>query len=349
MREIPPIKKLIVPSLFIIGLFIAQLYMSPERVPLWRFQGEIMGTTYTVQVIDPTTPDGDAIHATLEAVNQRMSTYLKTSELSLLNASSSKTAIELSAPLRLVLTASLEISEATSGAFDVTVGPLVNAWGFGPDGRRSTPSTEERASLMERVGYTLLKISQDGVSKERSDLYIDLSAIAKGYAVDQVAETLDQAGYHRYWVEVGGEVRGRGLNSAQRPWRAGIEKPLGDGKRGIHRILSLRDISVATSGDYRNRYTDDRGVSRSHTIDPRTGAPITHLLASVSVLHPQNMYADAWATALNVLGPKEGLAVANAHKIKALFLTRTPETQALQELHSDELTIYLDQDQSEGD
>ena len=177
------------------------------------------------------------------------------------------------------------------------------------------------------------------MNKVQSGIYLDLSAIAKGFAVDQVARALEAHEVKRYWVEVGGEVRARGLNSEQRFWRVGIERPAGEGLRRIYKIVSLKDISIATSGDYRNRYRDDQGVVRSHTIDPRTGEPVKHLLASVSVFHPENMLADAWATALNVLGPQEGLEIANQHKIAAVFILRENIDPTINELDHDH-TVY---------
>ena len=322
MREVPPLKRLIIPTLFVVVLFAVQSWRSQARLPTWRLQGEVMGTSYTVQVIHPTRPDPEALHAALEAVNQRMSTYLKTSELSALNAHAAPAPFPLSPQLRLVLETAREVSAASGGAFDVTVGPLVNAWGFGPDGRVTPPTPERVEALRAQVGYGHLTLTPEGALKALPALYCDLSAIAKGYGVDEAARWLEAAGYTRYWVEVGGEVRARGENPDGVDWRAGVERPAGEGRRAVERVIPLHHISIATSGDYRNRYIDAQGVARSHTIDPRTGAPVTHALASVSVLHPSNMHADAWATALNVLGPDEGLKVAEAHNLAVLFLVR---------------------------
>lgn len=330
MREIPPLKKLIIPTLFLAALFAAQSWRSQARLPHWRIHGEVMGTTYSIQVIHARRPDEAALHGALEAVNQRMSTYLKTSELSALNAHDGRDAqgapapFPLSDPLRRVLAAAREVSEASGGAFDVTVAPLVDAWGFGPDGRVTPPSPERVAALKAQAGYAQLTLTPAGALKGHPALRCDLSAIAKGYGVDEAARWLEAAGYDRYWVEVGGEVRARGKNADGVDWRAGVERPAAEGRRAVERVIPLRDISIATSGDYRNRYIDAEGVARSHTIDPRTGAPITHALASISVLHPENMYADAWATALNVLGPEEGLRVAEARRLPALLLVREP-------------------------
>jgi thiamine biosynthesis lipoprotein len=243
--------------------------------------------------------------------------------------------VEVSEPLSYVLGEGLRVSKQSGGAFDVTIGPLVNAWGFGPDGRVTPPTQEAVQALKAHMGYQKLSLIEGGrrAVKQDPELYIDLSGIAKGYGVDQAADYLKRAGYTRYWVEVGGEVRASGLNAEDSLWRAGIERPAGEGRRAVYMVLPLKDTSIATSGDYRNRYVDPQGVLRSHTIDPRTGSPITHQLASVSVVAERNINADAWATALNVLGPEEGLKVANSQKLAALFLVR-PEGATQGDLNS---------------
>lgn len=351
MREAPPLKKLIIPALFVIALFITQLQRQEEKIPMWRVEGSVMGTTYRVQVVDHTAPDADKIHQVLENVNQSMSTYLKSSELSRLNTHSSQAPFKISEALQSVLQESQMIGEQSGGAFDVTIGPLVNAWGFGPDGRVTPPSVEQIEALKAGIGYQKFKLNpqEKSVTKLDPTLYIDLSGIAKGFGVDQVAEHLQSLGYTRYWVEVGGEVRAFGFNADDLAWRAGIERPAGEGRRAVYMVLPIQNTSIATSGDYRNRYIDAQGVLRSHTIDPRTGQPVTHQLASVSVIHSKNSSADAWATALNVLGPTEGLKVANQHHIAALFLVRPQgATQGdlnvkLSALISETMRSYLDQ------
>lgn len=324
MREAPSLKKLIIPGLFVLALFVTQMQRKEEEVPLWRVEGSVMGTTYRVQVVHRTPPNAERLHEVLEAVNQRMSTYLASSELSQLNQRRTSDPVKVSPALYQVLEESLSIGAQSRGAFDVTVGPLVNAWGFGPDGRVSPPSEERLTALKAHTGLQNIRLTEGErlVSKLDPELYVDLSGIAKGFGVDQAASHLAREGYSRYWVEVGGEVKASGLNAEGRPWRAGIERPAGEGRRAVYMVLPLKDTSIATSGDYRNRYRDAQGVLRSHTIDPRSGAPVTHQLASVSVIASSNSQADAWATALNVLGPEEGLKVANQHQVAALFLTR---------------------------
>lgn len=335
MREIPKLRNMILPAGLIIAIFILQWGRSNQQVPYWRYEGAALGTTYTVQIIHPERIPDAVITQTIESVNASMSTYIPDSELNRLSAHPQASPFPLSPMLAEVLRAAKSVSEQSRGAFDVTVAPLVNAWGFGPEGRRTTPSPDLIQTLREECGDALWRIDAAGVTKVKDQVKFDLSAIAKGYAVDEVARQLSKQGIKRYWVEIGGEVSVLGLNREGQPWKVGIERPAGEDQRRILKVISLRDTTIATSGDYRNRYLDDQGVMRSHTIDPRTGFPIKHNLASVSVLHPQNMYADAWATALNVLGAEAGLEVANKYNLAVIFVHRegqvasslTPDTE----------------------
>jgi thiamine biosynthesis lipoprotein len=246
-------------------------------------------------------------------------------ELSLFNTSQSTDWQAASLELCLSVKESLAISAMTGGAFDITVGPLVNLWGFGPDGAIvSPPSDEQIAAARTRVGFGHLHAdcTKPAVRKDLARLYIDLSAYAKGYAVDRVAELLDQRDVSNYLVEIGGELKVSGHNADGQPWAVAIEEPL-DEERRVHTVIRLTDRAVATSGDYRNFFEfDERRYS--HEIDTRTGRPVTHSLASVTVIADTAAYADGMATALMVLGPKEGLELARSRNIAALFLVRTP-------------------------
>jgi thiamine biosynthesis lipoprotein len=220
-----------------------------------------------------------------------MSTYDSTSELSRFNGLATTDPVPLSAPTLAVLTTSQHVSEASGGALDVTVAPLVEAWGFGTaDEPPEAPPEETLARLLERVGYRALTVDSAAgtATKAHGDLTVDLSAVAKGYAADRVADTLATLG------------------------------------RSIHRVIEVADEAVATSGDYRNVYELD-GVLYAHLIDPRTGRPAQHAGASVTVLHESGATADAWATALAVLGPADGLAVAERAGLTAFFITRAEE------------------------
>jgi len=265
-----------------------------------------------------------AIQAQLDLVDERMSTYRPDSELSRFNQSTETTPFRISPETLEVFRIAQAVSEASGGAFDVTVGPLVNAWGFGPEeGRQEGPSEAELAALRERVGYRNLEIDEAALTirKALPDIYCDLGAVAKGYAVDRVAQALDRLEIHNYMVEVGGEIRTRGSKAGE-PWRIGIEEPV-TGRRAIRKVLKMpvAGLAMATSGDYRN-YIEIGGVRLSHTIDPRTSRPIAHGLASASVLHDTCAMADAYATALMVLGPEKGYTLAVEHGLAALFIIR---------------------------
>lgn len=313
----------------LVGLSVYRL--APTRTKglrLETFTGETMGTVYAVKVVAPSSffsgggrdRAAERISAELDSVNRKMSAYLPDSELSRFNAFQLGEPFSVSAATLEAFSYAREVSAATNGAFDITVGPLVNLWGFGPEGRQEAPSEDEIEALRNSLGYQKVTIDKEAgtLFKSRPDLYCDLSAIAKGFAVDRVAEALDELGFEDYLVEVGGEVRTGGVNLEGAAWRIGIETPI-SGERTVHRVVALSGWSMATSGDYRNYYEED-GVRVSHTINPRTGRPIAHRLASVSVIHEVCALADAYATAFMVLGPDQGFALAEELEIAAVFI-----------------------------
>lgn len=314
--------------LLLAALFVSRGVLRERGPEIHEISGLTMGTTYTVMVATELTPAHsaevrDTIAARLETVNRLMSTYDTASELSRFNRHESLEPFPVSPQTLEVFEIARAVSEASGGAFDVTVGPLVDAWGFGPRGRPSTPPDEtELRRLRERVGYQriVIDVAAGTLVKTHPGTVVDLSAVAKGYGVDQVAEALDALGFTAFMVEVGGEIRARGRKADGSPWRAGIELP-GAEVRSVYRAVDLVDMAVATSGDYRNYYEID-GVRYAHILDPRTGRPARHAGASVSVLHQRAAVADAWATALGVLGPEEGWRVAEREGLAAYFLTR---------------------------
>ena len=249
-----------------------------------------------------------------------MSTYISDSEISRFNSHRSLEPVDVSDGFEEVLSLALAISSRSQGAFDVTVGPLVNLWGFGPE---DAPEAVDEAVLEEtlsRVGFAHLALSNGAVAKSNPALEVDFSAIAKGWGVDQLADLLVEKNHQDFLVEIGGEVRASGLNPENQPWRLGIEKPL-IGEREVHHVVELKNQAMATSGDYRN-FVGEGAQRRSHSIDPRTGRPVAHSLASVSVVAADCASADAWATALTVLGPEEGFEIAEKEGIVAFFLVR---------------------------
>ncbi len=291
--------------------------------------GKTMGTTYSIKFVADQQTDvaklAESIEARLKEINHIMSSYDKTSELSLINQSTSTEWHEVSAELFLVLKESKRIEELSSGAFDITVGPAVNLWGFGPDGEKKLPSASAIAAALKRVGgkHFIVHPTERKVRKAISNLYLDLSAVAKGYGVDAVGILLEQQGLNRYMVEIGGEVRTRGHKDNHESWRIAIDSPF-DGKEHYARVLQISDYSIATSGNYRN-YFQSQGKLFSHTINPLTATPVDHQLISISVVDSSCMTADALATALMVMGPDKGREFAEFHKLIAYFIYKEGE------------------------
>ncbi|MFH1922848.1 MAG: FAD:protein FMN transferase [Planctomycetota bacterium] len=289
-----------------------------------------MGTWFTVKVVQlPDSVDTETlkreIDAELARIDALMSTYRPDSELSRLNRFDQSGWFAVSPETAAVIDEAVKVGRLTGGAFDVTVAPLVNLWNFGPEKRTANhvPSPAEIEEAKARIGFENIEVrlTPPGVRKKRGDLSIDLSGIAKGFAVDQVADHLERRGIRNYMVDVGGEVKARGRNPSGKPWQIAIESPVTD-TREIHKVLGLDGLAVATSGDYRN-YFEQEGVRYCHILDPRSGRPIAHKLASVSVLGPSCTRADAWATALMVLGPEEGYNLAVEEELAALLLVKT--------------------------
>jgi thiamine biosynthesis lipoprotein len=292
--------------------------------------GATMGTSYSV-TIDAELSGAErgrvraAVEERLDRVNRLMSTYDTASELSRFNRLRDTQPVRASAELIEVLAMAHEVSRRSNGALDVTVAPLVVAWGFGPGSGiegplGGQPSPETLARLAERVGYAKIVVDRVAgtVAKTHQETAVDLSAIAKGYGVEAVADALDQLGLSSFLVELGGELRAVGQRRDGRPWRVGVERP-DDGAPGVAATIALTDEGIATSGDYRDYYERD-GVRYAHIIDPRTGRPIAVQRLSVTVVHASTAMADAWATALTVLGADEGYELARREGLAALFV-----------------------------
>jgi len=292
--------------------------------------GHTMGTSYHITIIpngdDPFTRDEvkQRVDERLQEINQRMSTYISDSELSRINKAQAHQWIDVSAETAAVINSAHQISEETEGAFDITVGNLVNLWGFGPDiNLYAVPDEDRIKTTLALSGYQNLEVHLDPaeVKKSNDSLYLDLSGIAKGYGVDQISELLVKMGYPDHLVEIGGEIRTGGKKGPENPWNIGIERPQSQG-RSVQKIIhTSTTTAMATSGDYRN-YFEHQGRRYSHTIDPTTGHPITHKLAAVSVLHDSCMLADAYATAFMVMGPEQAMDFAKQHQIAIYMLVK---------------------------
>lgn len=296
------------------------------------FHGLTMGTTFSVKVVteqpgldERSSSELDQVlRGELARINRLMSTWDPDSELSRFNDSQSLEPFPLSLETFEVLRWALDLARLTGGVLDVTVAPLVDAWGFGPAGpREGRPSDEEIARLRQATGAGRLELDAAArtVRKTRPDVRCDVSAIAPGYAADQLWARLADRGFTDFLVDVGGELRTRGRNDAGKPWRVAIDRPVASGD-AIQRIVSISNLAIATSGDYR-KYREVDGRRLAHILDPRTGRPVAHRLASVTVIDELAVRADGLATALMVLGTEEGMAFAEELDLAALFIERT--------------------------
>jgi thiamine biosynthesis lipoprotein len=292
-----------------------------------HFSGSTMGSTFNVRLRVPTSQEPvlrGVVQSALDEVDQRMSMFRKDSELSAFNRAPGGVPYELSESLYAVLAAADGVSRWSGGAFDITVAPLVEQWGFGTRAVRAVPHAAVLAAERDRVDWRGLTFdaSKRAVMKQKGPQQVDLGGIAKGWGVDRAAAALEARGIADYMVEVGGEVRTRGVNAAGVAWRIGIEEPDASPQQARW-IVPLGGRSMATSGDYRNYFTEG-GRRYSHEIDPVSGAPVRHGLASVTVVADDCMQADALATALIVLGADKGRALAESSGVAAQFIERLP-------------------------
>ncbi|KWR74640.1 FAD:protein FMN transferase [Cupriavidus sp. IDO] len=311
--------------------------LSAPPVPLaadarvHRWGGETMGTTWSVVAVLPPSANGggilQGIQAVLDGVIAQMSNWVPDSDLSRFNRAAPGSWHALPDDCFHVLQTALQVARDSGGAYDPSAGPLVDLWGFGPAPRRDTPpSADQVAQARQQCGWARIELDIGARrAQQPGGVSLDFCAIAKGFAVDAVARYLDAQGLSHHLTEIGGELRGHGVKPDGMPWWVALEAPPGVQRESDEQTLvALHGLSVATSGDYR-RFFDSGGRRYAHTIDPRTGYPASHALASVTVLHAQCMMADALSTALTVLGPQAGMEHARRHGIAACFLVRHPD------------------------
>jgi thiamine biosynthesis lipoprotein len=309
-----------------------------------------MGTTWSVHCVVPLSGSAvnannpqrnqdeaidAAICAVLELVIAGMSNWREDSDVGRLNCASAGSWVTVSGACFDVVETALKLARLTGGAFDPCAGPLINLWGFGPAGRREhAPSADDVDAIRRQCGWSRIELDRSTRSiRQPGGAALDLCAIAKGYAVDAVSDALTRVGIVHHLVEIGGELRGEGVKPDGMPWWVEIETPPHlDAHREsraalpTHDLIALHGLSIATSGDYRRYFVDpDAQRHYAHTIDPRTGYPSNHALASVTVIHSECMLADAFSTALMVLGPDAGMALAHRERLAARFVTRTAD------------------------
>ncbi|QCR36069.1 FAD:protein FMN transferase ApbE [Nissabacter sp. SGAir0207] len=292
-------------------------------------EGHIFGTTYRVNVAGVEAAQRpaleQAVRQVLERDDREISTYKPDSLISRFNRYPGTDPQPISADMADVITTALRIGTLTRGKMDITVGPLVNLWGFGPDKQPvKTPTDQQIAQARQRVGLRHLTVSAraDGqwLQKDLPGLYVDLSTVGEGYATDHLARLMEQRGIGNYLVSVGGAVLTRGVNASGQPWRVAIQKPT-DRENAVQAIVNLQGHGISTSGSYRNYYELD-GKRISHIIDPDTGRPITHKLVSATVIAPTATLADTWDTGLMLLGTEQALAVAKQQGLAVYLVTR---------------------------
>ena len=297
-----------------------------------------MGTTYTVKIAGVARDDAlaadlrAAVEARFDEINRQMSNYQPDSELSRFNHSTSLAPIRVSAEFAEVVRHALALSRDSGGAFDPTVGPLVNLWGFGPSGQRSEPPPDaEVEACRAKCGAGHLQVAgPNELQKDIPGLQLDLGGIAKGHGSDEAAKVLLERGYTNIFVAVCGEIVAFGSNPEGKPWQVGVERPIQDLPRGADysAIVPLSGCALSTSGDTYNYFKDAEGTTYSHILDPATGRPIRHRLASVTVIGPNGRSADGIATTLYVMGPERGLEWIEARpEYAALFIVRTGEDE----------------------
>ncbi|PLX97833.1 MAG: FAD:protein FMN transferase ApbE [Desulfuromonas sp.] len=340
-------KRFIIPLLLLVVVVIFLASQRAKQEEIISVSGMTMGTTYQVKIVQPGDVKLDAITLKrlidnrLNGIDGMMSTYKQDSEISQFNLSPTNTWVPVSPETFTVIRTGQQISALSQGAFDMTVGALVNLWGFGPTlTTAALPPAEKISELRDQTGFQklILQETPPAVMKASQAVTLDLSAIAKGYAVDAVSELLAQNGLDRFLVEIGGELVARGRKTAEQPWMIGVERPQ-PGQRSVEKLVPLENSAMATSGDYRNYFEQD-GVRYSHTIDPATGYPITHQLASVTVVAKDCMHADALATALMVMGPDKGMRFAELNQLATLMLVK--QGDQFTEIESTAFTAFLD-------
>lgn len=327
MNKIDMKKNIVKNFLFITVAVLAIFFISfcNNQKELINILGNTMGTTYKIVIVseknglDKNELKKD-IDRLLDEVNLEMSTFLKNSEISKFNMSVSTDWFPVSLGFAKVVKNSLDICKRSNGVFDISIGPLIDLWGFGKKIKNRVPSNEEIDSIVQHIGYEKLRVrlSPPSIKKSVSKLQINLSATAKGYGVDKVAELLDLKNFKNYLVEIGGEVRVRG-KKFNRKWRIGVVTP--DTLNEYHRIVFLSDITLATSGDYFN-YFEKNGKRYSHIINPITKKPIDHKLASVTIAHKSCMIADGFSTAIFAMGPDEGYQFALKENLPIYMIIR---------------------------
>lgn len=319
-------------KIFLISLALILLSACQPTLKTIRYSGKTMGTIYNIVAITHNDNAADGLEAKLEkklaTVNKHLSNWDPNSEISRFNSSKTVKPLKISPMMAKVMSAANIVHSKSQGFFDVTLSPLIDLWGFGPaTSRKSVPSEEKIRQALSRIGqgaHLTLDEAALTLTKSNPDTHVNLSAIAKGFGVDEMADTLRAAGIQNFMVEIGGDLIASGTNPQGDKWQIGIEYPDPAGRR-VQLIAKISNMAMATSGDYRNFFEKD-GIRYSHILNIKTGRPVTHKTVSVTVITQSAMLADAWATALLALGEVEGMKVAKKHNLAAFFIVRSADS-----------------------
>ena len=316
---------------FLFTLLLLIVFSCKQDQKNTKLTGDVFGTTYSIQYYSEENDDfQQQIDSLFYVINKSMSTYQTNSDISKLNRNES---VEVDEHFKKVFSASQVIYEATEGVFDPTIGVLVNAWDFGPEGKIISLDSLKIDSLMLSVGLNKVKLVDNTIIKENTNTFIDFNAIAKGYGVDVIADFLESKNIENYIVEIGGEIRCKGTNiEKQKPWKVGVEMPHFDGTQSIMKAISLHNESMATSGTYRKFKTDSLGNRYSHIIDTKTGYPSKTNLLSISVITSNCMTADGYATAFKAMGIEKVKDFLKTHPELKVFLIFENENKELETL-----------------
>lgn len=326
-------KKLIIPILLLLMINLSSCKSEKEVVKPTKMQGSVFGTTFNIIYYDNAKDMRSEIQTLFDQVNQSLSTYIPTSDISRINRG--EKGVKLDAYFNEVFEKSSRIYKETDGYFDPTVGNLVNAWGFGPEKALNNLDSAKVKELMRIVGFNKVKVENGEIVKQFENIYFDFNAVAKGYGVDVVARFLESQNISNYLVEIGGEIRTRGQNPDGKSWMVQIESPNTDGTRSAYDILSIKDKSMASSGNYRKFRLSDTGEKYVHTINPKTGyAKESNLLAATVIASLDCADVDAYATAFMAMGLEKTKAFLETRKELKVVLIYADENGKLQEFRN---------------
>lgn len=325
------------------SLLLAGCFVNSDQKPVLHvLQGDVFGSYYIVKYRGNLPPENfqPELDQFFSEFNNEFSTYQKNSVISEFNRSRANAPLKVSPRFIEMLKLSQKFYKDTEGAFDPTLGPVIKLWGFGGGERKQTPSANDLKKAMEQVGFEFIKWDENDLTvwKTKDFLQLDINAFAPGWVCDLIGEILFKKGITNYMVDLSGEILFKGTKAPEVSWVAGIEKPSLKHAQGVQQAFKIQDLAISTSGNYR-QFFSDQGVRKSHIIDPRTGRPVTHTISSASVITTSGAAADAWSTAMMVLG-SQGIALSEKNGIKVLLLD-AKKPNLFDEIYSPSMSRFI--------